>query len=120
MDCTDWCVIGSNSSPEVAICFYSATNRVIGLKYYSGMATDFGFARSGWRGVASAGPKRRLKASESGSPMRNSRCFWEGLISREPERKIGIATKKKTSFILVSSSCRHRRTLANDELRTQE
>ena len=81
--------------------FYSATNRVIGLKYYSGMATDFGFARSGWRGVASAGPKRRLKASESGSPMRNSRCFWEGLISREPERKIGIATKKKTSNKLV-------------------
>jgi hypothetical protein len=45
MDCTDWCVIGSNSSPEAAICSYSATNRVIGLKYYSGMATDFGFAQ---------------------------------------------------------------------------
>jgi len=45
MDCTDWCAIGSNWSPEAAICFYSATNRVIGLKYYSGMATDFGFAR---------------------------------------------------------------------------
>jgi hypothetical protein len=27
MDCTDWCVIGSNWSPEAAICFYSATNR---------------------------------------------------------------------------------------------
>ena len=25
--------------------FYSATNRVIGLKYYSGTATDYGFAR---------------------------------------------------------------------------
>ena len=45
MDCTDWCVIGSNSSPEAAICFYSAINRVIGLKYYSGTATDFGFAQ---------------------------------------------------------------------------
>jgi len=34
MDCTDWCVIGSNWSPEAAICFYSATNRVIGLKLF--------------------------------------------------------------------------------------
>jgi hypothetical protein len=96
MDCTDWCVIGSNSSLEAAICFYSAINRVIGLKYYSGTATDFGFARNGWRGVASAGRKRRLKATESGSPTRNSRCFWEELIWREPELKIGIDTKKKT------------------------
>jgi hypothetical protein len=96
MDCTDWCVIGSNWSPEAAICFYSATNRVIGLKYYSGTATDFGFAQNGWSGVASAGRKKRLKATESGSPTRNSRCFWEGLIWREPERKIGIDTKKKT------------------------
>ena len=45
MDWTGWCVIGSNSSPGVVICFYSATNRVIGLKYYSGTATDYGFAR---------------------------------------------------------------------------
>src|SRR5271166_1646710 len=95
MDCTDWYVIGSNSSPEAAICFYSATNRVIGSKYYSGTATDFGFVQNGWSGVASTGRKRRLRASESGSPRRNSPCFWEGLIWREPERKIGIATKKK-------------------------
>src|SRR4029077_20421641 len=95
MDCTDWCVIDSNSSPGAAVCFYSAINHVIGLKYYSGMATDFGFAQNGWSGVASVGRKRRLKATESGSPMRNSRCFWEGLICREPELKIGIATKKK-------------------------
>src|SRR5258707_638400 len=77
-------------------CFYSATNRVIGSKYYSGTATDYGFARNDCSGVASAGRKRRLKATESGSPMRNSCCFWEGLIWREPERKIGIDTKKKT------------------------
>ena len=95
MDCTHWCVIGSNSSPEAAICFYSATKRVIGSKYYFGMATDFGFARNGWSGVASAGRTKKLKATESGSPTRNSRCFWEGLIWREPERKIGIDTKKK-------------------------
>src|SRR3984957_12480569 len=101
MDCTDWCVIGSNSSPEAAICFYSATNRVIGLKYCSGPATDYGFARNGWSGVASAGRKRRLKATESGSPTRNSRCFWEGLIWREPELKIGIDTKKKPRKQLV-------------------
>jgi hypothetical protein len=50
--------------------FYSATNRGIGLKYYSGMATDFGFARNGWSGVASAGRKRRLEPTESGSPTR--------------------------------------------------
>src|SRR6516225_7343519 len=104
MDCTDWWVIGSSSSPGVGICFYSATNRVIGLKYYSGTATDFGFARNGWSGVASAGRKRRLRATESGSPMRNSRCFWEGLIWSEPERKIGTATKKKTSKKLVIST----------------
>ena len=66
------------------------------LKNYSGMATDFGFARNDWNGVASAGRKRKLKAIESGSPTRNSRCFWEGLIWREPERKIGIDTKEKT------------------------
>jgi hypothetical protein len=101
MDWTDWCVLGSNSSPGAAICFYSATNRVIGLKYYSGTATDFGFAQNGWRGVASAGRKRRLKATESGSRMRNSRCFWEELIWRKPEPKIGIDTKKKTSKKLV-------------------
>jgi hypothetical protein len=104
MDCTDWCVIGSNSSPEAAICFYSATKRVIGSKYYFGMATDFGFARNGWSGVASAGRKKRLKATESGSPTRNSRCFWAGLIWRERERKIGIDTKKKTSKQLVIST----------------
>jgi hypothetical protein len=46
--------------------FCSAINRVIGLKYYSGMATDFGVAQNGWSGVASAGRKRRLKVSESG------------------------------------------------------
>src|ERR1700693_1067986 len=101
MGCTDCCVSGSNWSPEAAICFYSATNRVIGLKYYSGMATDFGFARNDWNGVASAGRKKRLKAIESGSPTRNSRCFWEGLIWREPEQKIGTDTKKKTSKKLV-------------------
>ena len=61
MDYTDWWVIGSNSSPEAAICFYSATNRVIGLKYYSGMAMDFGVARNGWRGVASAGRKKETQ-----------------------------------------------------------
>src|ERR1700722_5867571 len=101
MDWTDWCVIGSNSSPEVAICFYSATNRVIGLKYYSGTATDYGFARNGWRGVALAGRERRLKATESGSPTRNWRCFWGGLIWRKPGRKIGTDTKKKTWKKLV-------------------
>jgi len=36
------------------------------LKYYSGTATDFGFAQNGWSGVASTGRKRRLKATESG------------------------------------------------------
>ena len=80
--------------------FYSATNRVIGSKCYSGTATDFGFAQNGWSGVASAGRKRRLRATESGSPMRNSRCFWEGLIWREPERKIGIDTKKKQKLVI--------------------
>src|SRR6516165_5484568 len=104
MDCTDWRVIGSNSSPGGDICFYSATNRGMGSKYYSGTATDFGFVQNGWSGVASAGPKRSLRATKSGSPMRNSRCFWEGLIWREPERKIGTATKKKTSKKLVIST----------------
>src|SRR6476660_4253771 len=94
MDWTDWCVIDSDSSPGAAICFYSAIKRVIGLKYCSGMVTDFGFAQNDWSGVASAGRKRRLKATESDSPMRSSRCFWEGLIWREPELKIGIDTKK--------------------------
>jgi hypothetical protein len=75
MDCTDWCVIGSNSSPEAAICFYSATNRVIGLKYYSGMATDFGFARNDWNGVASAGRKRKLKATGQAHPRGTDVAF---------------------------------------------
>jgi len=66
MDCTDWCVIGSNSSREAAIFFCSATNRVIGLKYYSGTATDFGFAQNGWNGAASVGRKMKAKATESG------------------------------------------------------
>ena len=71
MDCTDWCVIGSNSSPEAAICFYSATNRVIGLKYYSGMATDFGFAqkrlergRFSWPQEETQGDRVRLTHEE--------------------------------------------------------
>src|SRR6266436_2558175 len=95
MDCTGWCVIGSNSSRGAAICFCSATNRVIGSRYCSGTATDYGFARNDWSGVASAGRQKRLKATESDSPMRNSRCFWEGLIWREPELKIGTDKKKK-------------------------
>jgi hypothetical protein len=34
MDCTDWCVIGSNSSPEVAICLF--WQRTLGLRETAG------------------------------------------------------------------------------------
>jgi hypothetical protein len=58
-------------------------------------------ASNGWSGGASAGREMRTKATESGSHTRNWRCFWEGLIWRKLELKIGIDTKKKTSKKLV-------------------
>ena len=44
MDCTDWCVIGSNWSRRADICFCSVMDRAIGLKFCSGMGADYGFA----------------------------------------------------------------------------
>src|SRR5271165_1223548 len=45
MDCTDWCVIDSNSSRQADICFCSAMDRAIGLKFCSGMGADYGFVQ---------------------------------------------------------------------------
>ena len=42
---TDWCVIGSNSIRQAGICFYSAMDRAIGLKFCSGMGAGSGFAQ---------------------------------------------------------------------------
>jgi hypothetical protein len=47
--------------------------------------------------IAIAAARERLPYGHK----RNSRCFWEGLIWREPERKIGVDTKKNTSQKLV-------------------